>query len=347
MQVIERLVRFSLLLQIFLTTLISAQIYPDKDIHNLISEGLNYTLNQDYGSAKKIYQKLIVEYPDQPLGYIFLAGVSITVAVDYCEPFDDEFIMGNLDKAEEISDGLLYENDEDVWHNYFSALTNAYLAYYQALNLDYISAFTNGLTSILGFQKCLEIDENFFESYLAIGTYLYWKSEKMEFMNWLPFVVDERKEGIKLIERAIENTTYNKYLAINSLIWIYITEGKDSAAIELAEKTLEHFPNSRYLKWGLARAYKSVDKKYSIKIFLEILDSYRDIPGINRCNEITLKHKIAMIYMEMGNEQKALIYCNEILSIEDLDDFEINIIGSRIERVKQLRQNILQNEDKY
>ena len=80
---------------------------------------------------------------------------------------------------------------------------------------------------------------------------------------------------------------------------------------------------------------------------MEILDSYRDIPGINRCNEITLKHKIAMIYMEMGNEQKALIYCNEILSIEDLDDFEINIIGSRIERVKQLRQNILQNEDKY
>ncbi|MCK5085899.1 MAG: hypothetical protein KAQ90_00190, partial [Melioribacteraceae bacterium] len=272
---------------------------------------------------------------------------SITEAVDYCEPFDDEFITSNLDKAEEISDGLLNQNDEDVWHNYFSALTNAYLAYYQALNLDYISAFTNGLTSILGFQKCLEIDENFFESYLAIGTYLYWKSEKMEFLNWLPFVVDERKEGIKLIERAIENTTYNKYLAINSLIWIYITEGKDSAAIELAEKTLEHFPNSRYLKWGLARAYKSVDKKYSIKIFLEILDSYRDIPGINRCNEITLKHKIAMIYMEMGNEQKALIYCNEILSIEDLDDFEINIIGSRIERVKQLRQNILQNEDKY
>jgi len=347
MQVIERLVRFSLLVQIFLTTLISAQIYPDNNIHNLISEGLNYTLNQNYGSAKKSYQNLIVEYPDQPFGYIFLAGVSITEAVDYCEPFDDEFITSNLDKAEEISDRLLTENNEDVWHNYFSALTNAYLAYYQALNLDYISAFTNGLTSILGFQKCLEIDENFYESYLAIGTYLYWKSEKMEFLNWFPFIADDKEKGIKLIERAIDSTTYNKYLAINSLIWIYITEGKDSSAIELAEKTLKRFPKSRIIKWGLARAYKNVDKKHSIKIFLEILDSLKDIPGINRCNEITLKHKIAMIYLDMGNEQKALICCNEILSIENLNDFEMKIIESRIERVKQLRQNILQNEDKY
>ena len=60
---------------------------------------------------------------------------------------------------------------ENLWYNYFYALTEGYIAYYEALNENWISALTNGMNSIKYFENCLSADDEFYEAYIAIGTF--------------------------------------------------------------------------------------------------------------------------------------------------------------------------------
>lgn len=126
--------------------------------------------------------------------------------------------------VQKISERLLKSDPHYIWNHYFLALTEGYIAYYDALRESWLQAFSTGLSSVSGFEDCLEIDENFYESLIAIGSFKFWKSNKTEFINWLPFIDDEKELGIKYLQKAIKSSGYNSHLAIHSLIWIYIDQ---------------------------------------------------------------------------------------------------------------------------
>jgi hypothetical protein len=104
---------------------------------------------------------------------------------------------------------------------------------------------------------------------------------------------------------------------------------------------LKNYPNSRFFRWGLARAYEDTDINKAISIYKELLKSIETIETRNKYNDVVLKHKIAMLYYKTKENDKALELCNEIL------DFEINSVKikekleDRIERVKKLKKKLL------
>jgi hypothetical protein len=126
------------------------------------------------------------KYPELPFGKIYLAVTDITKAFDYGEEINSEAISKNLDEALELSENLLENNPADIWNNYFVALSKGYKSYLRVLNGDWLSAISSGLSSVNYFEDCLEMDSSFYESYVALGTYKFWKSRKLEFLEWLP-----------------------------------------------------------------------------------------------------------------------------------------------------------------
>jgi tetratricopeptide (TPR) repeat protein len=180
----------------------------------------------------------------------------------------------------------------------------------------------------------------FYEALIAIGSYKYWKSKEMQFLGWLPFISDERDEGIKLLEKAVLHSSYNSYLAINSLIWIYIDKGDFRKSVRLSQYALLRYPGSRFFKFGLARAYEEIDLHKAIKEYYDILNSFSESEKNNRCNEILLKHLIAQQYTKIGEHDIALDLCNEILNIKDLTHYEIQKMKKRLERVKNLKKEL-------
>jgi|GEM_PF-330646 len=314
-----------------------AQQYPDEGIHLALKEGIKNIIDQDYHNAELIFARLKKNNSGLPLGDIYLAAVKISKSVDYGQPYDNAAINDHFNRAEKICKALLKKNKEDKWNNYFYALLTGYSAYFQAIQRNYVSAFSDGLTSKNHFEKCLASDSLFIEAYLALGTYKYWKSEKAD---WIPFVSDERETGIKYLEKSIRNPSYNYHLGINSLIWIYLNDDQVDKAIAIAEKVLTAHPNSRLFKRTLAYAYQRKDKSKSIVLFKDILNSVMQLPTNNHYNEIVLKHKIAMLYAETGQEQNALEYCNEILRISNLTPFTLERLGNRMERVRKLQKEL-------
>ena len=317
-----------------------AQVYPDERVDSLLRTGIKQIVNQDYKSAEKTFIKLNKEYSQLPFGKIYLAANKIAEAYDYAQDFDEEYIFKNLESAKEQSQELVDKDDSNIWYHYFYALSEGYISYYEAIQGSWFTSLSTGINSISEFEKILDEDKNFYEAYIAIGTFEYWKSRKLEFMDWLPFANDTKNIGIDRLIVAIDSSSYNSHLAIHSLIWIYIDQKKYEEARKVAEKSLIEFPQSRTFKWGLARAYEEKNPLKAIKLYLDILHSYPDTLRQNYKNEITLKHIIAQQYAKLGETEKAINYCDEILSMKNIPKKTLEELSGRLERVKALKTEL-------
>ncbi|PID59825.1 MAG: hypothetical protein CR986_04585 [Ignavibacteriae bacterium] len=302
--------------------------------------GIELIINQDYANAKEVFYRLDEKFPKIPLGNIYLAATEITKAVDYEEELNEEFVDSLLDLSKEKNDLIIEEDGESIWTDYYEALIYGYKAYYTSISGNIISALADGFLSLKSYQKCLEKDNEFYEAYIALGTYGYWKSAQTKSLLWIPFVHDNRDEGIEYLEKSLSEFSYNKFLAAYSLIWIYIDYEQSKKAIELAQKMLKQYPDTRFFKWGLARAYQDINKNKAIEIFYEILNSIEVIENRNGYNDVVLKHKIAMLYNELGENEKSLSLCNQAL------DFKIKSVKikrrlkKRIERLLKLKEEL-------
>lgn len=344
MREIERLVHCKSLQIFFLFGFINifiySQRYPNQEVNKLLDIGIEYILNQNYDLAKSKFNILNKKYPELPLGRIYLAVVDITKAFDYGDEFNSESIIKNLDDALALSEKLLEKNPNDIWNHYFVALSKGYKSYLRVLNGDWLSAISSGLSSVNYFEDCLEMDSSFYESYVAIGTYKFWKSRKLDFLEWLPFIDDESVNGIRYLELALDKTSYNKNLAAVSLIWIYIENKNFYRAVEIAERELKNNPINRTLQWALARAYEDIDHVKAIQIYYQIINSYQKIPDQNHYQEITLKHIIAQQYSKMGEKREALRLCDEILATQNLTEYVKEKLADRLKRVSKLKKDL-------
>lgn len=331
-----------LLIFFFCFSFTHAQEYPNNNVNELLKSGIEKIINQNYGSATDDFTRLDSKYPELPFGKIYLAAVEIARAYDYGEEYNAERINNLLNNAEEECEKLEKNEPDNIWNNYLSGLTKGYISYYQALNGSWLKSLKEAVSSSSSLEKCIKKDPYFFEAYSGLGSYKYWKSKKTKMLNWLPFMGDEREAGISLLEDAVEKSFYNTYLAVNSLIWIYIDKKYYQSAIRVAEKALKKYPSSRFFKWGIARAYEDVDPKKAIVFYNEILNSYPDLSSMNKYNEIVLKHLMAQQYVKIGEKDKALLLCNEILGIKKLNTYVTDKLGDRLDRVKDLRKKILQ-----
>jgi tetratricopeptide (TPR) repeat protein len=331
-----------LLLTLFISNFTFPQRYPNQEVNKLLDIGIEYILNQNYELAKSKFSLLDKKYPELPFGKIYLAVVDITKTFDYGEEINSEAITKNLYDALELSENLLEKNPSNIWNHYFVALSKGYKAYLKVLKGDWLSAISTGLSSVNYFEDCLEMDSTFYESYVALGTYKFWKSRKLEFLEWLPFFDDESENGIRYLELGLDKTSYNKNLAAVSLIWIYIENKNFYRAIQIAEKELKKNPINRTLKWALARAYEDVSPSKAIQIYSELITSYENIPDQNHYYEITLKHIIAQQYVKIGEKREALRLCDEILSANNLTEIVREKLADRLKRVKKLRKELME-----
>ncbi|WP_297841430.1 hypothetical protein [Ignavibacterium sp.] len=325
---------------LILTVSLSAQSYPDCKVDELLRKGIDKIINQNYDDAKKIFSELDKVRSDIPLGKIYLAATEIAKSYDYELPYNHNLITDYLESAKSISKKLIEKDEKNIWNKYFLALTEGYIAYYDAIRGSWLQAISTGLNSISLFEAILETDSSFHDAYIAIGTFKYWKSAKTEFLNWLPFIDDEKDLGIKFLTIAVKNSSYNYHLAVNSLIWIYIDRERFGDAIELAEKALIKYPESRIFRWGLARAYEDIDTQKAINEYFKVLNSFPDTLKSNKINEVTLKHIIAQQYYKIGKKSEAKKLCEEILKIRNYSDYEKDKLEKRLKRVQTLYKEL-------
>ena len=289
----------------------------DVKTDSLIQYGIELSIQHDYVKAESIFQQLIDDYPDHPVGYFFMAATIQAKMMDYeSDRWSQDFyryIRLTIDRAEKMRGN---KNEKDLLSMFYHGSALCYLAFYEGRNGDILKAVNHGLAGISILKKTKEIDPQFHDASFGIGSYKYWRSQKTKFLNWLPLVSDDRKEGIEMVRRAVDNGKYIHYAAMNELTWILLDAGNEEEAYFWASKGLDKFPQSRFFLWGAAKTAFAM-KNYSAAAFhfQQLLDSIIQAPFDNYYNEYLCRVKLAQCFEKLGRRANAstqIIYAESL-----------------------------------
>lgn len=338
---IEPLVRSKIgIILLLFSSFVYSQSYPDYMVNFLLKSGIDKMLKQNYSGAELDFTELKNNFPDIPLGEISLNTLQINKVKDLALELNIDSFYVVLENSIQECEGLLEQNSESIWYNYFCGLAETNYAIFESELENYFSAYGHSSNAVEYLENCLAIDSLFYEAYGVIGAYKYWKSSKTEILHWLPFFSDETDIGLRYSKIASEFGNYNKFFTSSNLIWIYFDRGQLNEAQALADKLVRGNSENRSVKWIAARVYQEIDKYKSIELYQKLVDSYKLEINDNKVNEVILTHKIAMLYNELGEFDLALERCNYILGLLKLSNYALLKVEERLERVELLKSEL-------
>ncbi len=318
---------------------ILAQPSSNQSLHDVILQGIDLTLKQDYPTAKALFQSVIDKYPNQPAGYLYLAGTVQAEFSDYEDGFDRRLFDSLLAKSEALADHLIERKDSADWGYYYAGTALSYRAFSESERGNWPSVIIDGMNSAKMFERCLELNPKFYDAMSGLGTYYYWRSKKIEFLSWLPFVTDRKKEGISLLTSVVENGTYDTFEAMNSLILVLTEEARYDEALPITLRALARYPGNRSFLWCLVGIVERVPHKDTIAIksaVTRLLASVVNAPVRNHYYEAACRLKLAQYAMAEHEYGRVIEECTAILQYKDLEGKTKRDIGKKLREASEL-----------
>lgn len=330
--------RFMILTFVLLLSVSLKAAEVEKIMSSVLNEGMDKMFLEDFSAAEKKFEEIVKSYPDYPLGY-FALGTLYNFMMDHyeTEQFDDKISKLYL-KVENISLKLLEENEKDPWLLFYAGAAKSNTGFTLGRNGNYLSALNNTFSGISFIEDCLEEDPELNDAKMLLGSYMYYKSS---ITHW---IYDNREKGIEMIKESIQNSYFAKYISIAGLTWIYIDYDEYDKALEIVEKGLKSYPDSRYFLWGKVAAYfdkgnfeKSNELLFRIKEMVS-----KDKIQTNR-NKFNCCYRLAIGFKELGEKEKSLKFIEEANSY-NLSEVSKEKLESRIDKLEDLQEELLELE---
>jgi len=280
---------------------------PEDSLKNLVLQGIDFSLNNRFTEAEQIFNQLILYHPQYPIGYFYKAATLQAEMLD-AEDFRQEKQFYELtERTIQLADSLQKAGKADGWISFYKGSAFLYRSFMRLKTGHWFSAYKDANRGVANLEAALAQDSLLYEAYLGIGSFKYWKSTKAEFLLWLPFISDQREQGISMIYQAIDKGEFIRYVGRDQLVWILMDKRDYGEALRLARQNHEVYPESRFFKWTLAAAaFHSREWELSRKLYEELLQQVQQLPENNHLNEIECLVKIAEI--SANNQQWQEVY---------------------------------------
>lgn len=316
-----------------------ARPLQEQKVHDALLQGIDLTLKQDYPEAKALFDSVIRNNPDNPAGYLYLAGTLQAEYSDYESTFDQRLFDSLLAKGETLAEQLIGKKDSADWGCYYAGTALSYRAFWESENGSWPGVIIDGMNAAKMFERCLELNPQFYDAMDGLGTYYYWRSKKTEFLSWLPFVSNKEKEGIGLLSLAMEKGTYEKFIAMNSLALVLREEKRYDEALTIVQRALELCPDNRSFLWCLIGIVERMPQKDNGAIksaVSRMLASVMQAPVRNQYSEAACRLKLAQFAMEEHRYTAVIDECDAILTYENLEGKTKRDIGKKIKAARTL-----------
>ncbi|MFC2088115.1 tetratricopeptide repeat protein [Calditrichota bacterium] len=284
-----------------------------------IKENIELTINGKFTQALDNLYKLKTEYPEDYRISFYLAATLNSRMIHFENIEDEQDFNKYIDQTINLIERELEkDNLNDSLHTnllFYLGSAFGYKSYFEGKKGNWYSALSNGLKAKNLLYEAIEIDSTFYEAYFGIGTYKYWASSKIEFALWIPFIPDDRDEGIKMIKKSIENESPTQYMAMHQLVYILLDYGQFDEAINFAEKIVEKYPDSQFMWWANAHTYyKLRNYDHAIQSYNRLLDLFEDDPNNNPTHFIKCNLKLAQLHYELKDYNNCIRFCNNLLN---------------------------------
>jgi tetratricopeptide (TPR) repeat protein len=311
--------------------------YADSALTQTILAGIDLTIRERYDDADSIFTELEQRFPKSPVGTLFRAATLQAEMLDreddWHTPRAKALIEEAIDKAE------TWRNAQPLGPEplFFQAVAYGYYAVHEAQWGGWFSALKKGLKAANRFKEIIELDPEFYDAYVGLGNYYYFKSAKMAIIRWLPFVGDDREKGIKFLYRAVEKGTLTKTTARASLITVLLDFGLNIDAYDLAHELHSDYPESKAFLWGIGKAsFATYRWEECIASFDSLEARYVAEGGGNYYNLIECAYHKFEAAMEAGEYERARAECRRAFSYPAPEKTR-----------KRLKNHLEELEDKY
>jgi tetratricopeptide (TPR) repeat protein len=285
------------------------------ELEALVSEGVDLTLKQEYDRADSLFRYVMIKYQGHPLGYLYLAAVMEARSMDYLDPLDFGRYDSLLGLAKTGAEKIISAYPDSPMGYYYVGTAVGFDAYAQVDAGNWLAGIMKGLSAASDFKKSVELDSTFYDAYVGVGTYYYWKSQKAEFLNWA--LGDRRAEGIRLLEVAAEKAEQNKYTALSALSAIYLDAHQFDRSMQCARRGLERYPENRIFLWGLAAAQEQSGNYIdALQTYQHLLNNILNTKMPNPYNEILCRLNFVKAHLALKQTENLNTQIDAILSYE-------------------------------
>jgi len=319
----------------------AARPLQEQKVHDALLQGIDLTLKQDYPEAKALFESVARNNPGNPAGYLYLAGAMQAEYSDYENFFDQPLFDSLLARGEALAERLIENSDSADWGCYYAGTALSYRAFSESENGIWPSVIIDGMNAAKMFERCLELNPQFYDAMNGLGTYYYWRSKKTEFLSWLPFVKNREKEGIDLLSSVVDKGTYEKFVAMNSLALVFTEEKRYDEALTIVQKALEAYPDNRSFLWcliGVVERMPQKDTGVIASAVSRMLASVMRAPVRNQYSEAACRLKLAQFALEEHRYTAVIDECSAILKYESLEGKTKRDIGKKIKAAKELME---------
>ncbi|RMF55904.1 MAG: hypothetical protein D6748_14515 [Calditrichaeota bacterium] len=317
---------------------LGAQTPDDASMSSRIEKGMVETIRNNFSGAEEIFWGLIRDYPRRPAGYFYLGATYQARMLDE-ENYDSlQAFTELMDTTIKLAKECLKKNENDVWALFFEGSAYVYKSYMDSKLGKMWRSYRNAARGVNRLEKVLKKDSSFYDAYLGIGSFKYWKSSKTRSLKWLPFFSDERDRAIPLILKAIDKGKFTQRVGRDQLAWIYMDYGKPNLALQLALQNYHEFPESRFFRWTLVAAYYhhgELSRAYDL--YAELLEEVRQLPTNNHYNEIVCLLRMAEIKYQLKDYFAVEKLTSELLSLPLSEEVRKRTRKKR-ERALELKQ---------
>jgi len=289
------------------------------NLDSAVVKGINLTLSESFSEADSLFADLCERFPNRPEGYLYRAALLQARAMTELSTLDVSAFDGLLELATERAS--LLENDPSTasYAHYLIGTAYGLDGYARALRGDWLGGVKKSSAGASELEAVIAADSTYFDAYAGVGTYYYWKSRKLEFLQWLPFVRDDRALGIRMLEACATSGKYSRFMAMSSLASISLDKQDFSNAERWSREALASYPGNTIFLWMLCSALDGLDRPAdaaaSYRLLLIHLTAGR---SPNPYNEIVCRLNLARAELKAQEIQEAAADIRQLLKLSNI-----------------------------
>ncbi len=210
-------------------------------------------MDRRYREAREVFDRMEQKDPDSLLPSM---GRLLSLMVQSLEKEAPKDLLEKEFAAEFPKNQALLRKVErrgelNAWDHFLLGGSLGVRGLYELEHRRYFAAFMHGLKALSHINVVAKLDPEIHDVAFARGMYKYYRSVKTRYLWFLPFVGDQREEGLAEIRQALDAGHYAVPAAKIALVMLSEREKKDAEGIRLGREYLREYPNCKLIRDAL------------------------------------------------------------------------------------------------
>ena len=297
------------------------------EFDSVVCRGLRYAYQEKYPEAFETFFTLSCTAPENPLPYLFIAGIYGLYINDFSTDTLKDKLLAYCDTTINLAKKQIKKDKNSAILHLCLGGGHGLKSFCDVTSDKLVSGIQDALSGVGEFSKALELDSSLADAYIGVGAYDYFKYRMLFLMPWAR---DSQWE--EEIKTAGSKSKYLSVLAKAGYAGLLTEEKRFDEAVAVSSELIDSFPESRTFRWLRVKAlvgdknWKNARTDYEKLLELTLAGQ----PG-NLYNESCCRIGLAEALFALGKKEACKKQCEEIITLPP---------NSKIKKTKERAKNL-------